>query len=85
MPTPDLILQKPLILILPTDSVLSGTPMGTALNFGNVELVYGTCDAFEVGDVVLYNTIGQTLVNYSGVEYAIIEEEKILYKEVPIP
>ena len=81
MPAPSVILPKPLIMIQPGGSYQSGTSGQTPINFGNIVLVYDTCDLYEVGENVAYLTTGQTLVNYSNVEYAIVEESKILTNE----
>ncbi len=86
MAVPTLIMQKPFILVLAQQgSVLSGSANGTGLNFGVVQLIYDTCDNFEVGDMVTYFTAGQSLVVYDSVEYAMIEEKSIINREVPIP
>jgi hypothetical protein len=39
MPAPSIILPKPLIMIQPGDSYLSGTSINTPINFGNIVLV----------------------------------------------
>lgn len=85
MATPNLILPKPFALIQPLGSELDGYAIGTGLNFGMIMLIYQTCDAYEGGDSVSYNPNGQTLVNYDGIEYALVREENILNKEIADP
>jgi hypothetical protein len=55
MAVPDLTLQKPLVLIEQSASVLGITMVSTPLIFGVVRLVYGTCDMWAVGDSVLFD------------------------------
>ncbi len=85
MPAPSVILPKPLIMIQPGGSYLGGTPENTPINFGNIVLVYDTCDAYEVGENVTYLTDGQTVLSYSGTEYALVLESKILANEGSTP
>lgn len=85
MPTPDLTLQPTYVLISSSASVLGGQADGSTLNFGTIELIYETSDTFIVGDLVMYDTSKQILVIYDGVQYALIKEEFILYKENPAP
>ena len=85
MPAPSVILPKPLIMIESGGSYLSGTTSNTPISFGNIVIVYDTCDNFEVGVNVAYLTEGQTLVNYSGIQYVLIEERKILTNEGSSP
>jgi len=86
MPAPDLVLQNPYYLIQAgTGSVLSGGSSGTGINFGLIVLKNEISDSFEVDDTVLYITARQTLVTYDQVEYALLKEEDILYKEIPPP
>jgi hypothetical protein len=85
MPAPSIILPKPLIMIEPGGSYQDGTSGYTPMNFGTIVSVYGTCDLYAVGQNVSYLTNGQTLVNYSNVEYAIVEESKILTNEGIVP
>lgn len=85
MPAPDLILQKPLVLIEPGSSALGGYSSGSALNFGEVVLVNDLCEPYEVGDTVMYTTAGQILISYDGVQYSLVEEKNIFYKEVIPP
>jgi len=85
MPAPSIILPKPLIMIQSGDSYLSGTAINTPVNFGNIVLVYDTCDLYAVGENVAYLTEGQTSMYYSSVQYVIIEESKILSNEGSSP
>lgn len=86
MPTPDLVLPKPYVLILAGQgSVLGGTASGTSLNFGQIVLIFETSDAYVVNDNVSYNPQGQVLVTYDDVQYAMVREEAILNKEIPPP
>lgn len=85
MPAPSVILPKPLIMIQPGDSYLSGAAINTPINFGNIVLVYETCDMYEAGENVAYLTEGQTAVFYSSVQYVIVEESKILTNEGSSP
>jgi len=85
MPAPSIILPKSLIMIQPGDSYLSGTSINTPINFGNIVLVYETCDMYEVGENVAYLTEGQTTMYYSSVQYVIVDESKILTNEGSSP
>lgn len=85
MPSPSVILPKPLIMIQSGDSYLSGAAINTPINFGNIVAVYDTCDLFEVGENVSYITTGQTSIYYSSVQYVIIEETNILTNEGSSP
>lgn len=85
MPAPDLILQKPFILIESGSSGLGGYPSGSSLNFGEVVLTNDLCEQYAVGDNVMYTTVGEILVTYDGVQYSLVEEKSIFYKEVLPP
>lgn len=86
MAAPDIVLQKPLVLIETGGvSILGGYASGSPINFGTIVKIYATSDSFEVGNTVLFNTAGQTLISYDDVEYSVIEENKIYYKEVSPP
>lgn len=83
MATPDLRLSKPYALIQPGPSILSGSASGSPVGFGEIMLIYETADEYSGGDEVLYKTDGQILVFYEGVQYALVRQENILYKETP--
>lgn len=85
MPTPSIILQKPLIMVSQGDSLAGGTVDGTGIGFGTVVLVYDTCDTVAVGETIMYMTAGQTIVSFSGEQYVIIEETKVLSNEGSSP
>ncbi len=85
MPAPSVILPKPLIMIQPGDSYLSGTAINTPMNFGNIVAIYDTCDNYIVGDNVAYLTTGQTTVYYSSVQYVLVDEANILTNEGSSP
>jgi len=86
MPIPgDVILQKPLVLIVQAGSPIGGGSVGTGILFGTVEKIYSSSDKYAEGDSVVYNSVGQQLVNYTGTEYALIDEKNILYKEIAPP
>lgn len=85
MPAPDIILDKQFVLISQTGSVLGGGSVGSGTLMGTIANIYSTSDRYSINDVVAYNTIGQQLVNYSGTEYALIDEKNILYKEIAPP
>lgn len=85
MPAPDIILQKGFVLITPGSSVLGGVGSGTPLNFGTISIINDLCDKWVVGQNVMYVTQGQTLITYDSVEYAMVHEDNIFYKENPAP
>ena len=85
MPVPDIVLQKPLVLIEPSRSVLDGIGAGTPLGFGTIVLVNDLCDKWVVGQSVMYVTKDQTLIAYDNVQYVLTDENKVLYKENPAP
>ena len=84
MSVPALVMSKPYILITPGGSLNGGSPSGIAIGFGNVTIIYNTCDLFRVADNVMYLSSKATPVNYSGETFMIVSEENIFYKE-PIP
>ncbi len=81
MPTPSIILPKPLVMISQGNSYAGGSNDGTGINFGNIVLTHDLCDWYSVGDNVFYITEGQTLVSFSDTQYVIVEEGKILGNE----
>lgn len=85
MPAPDIILQKPQVLLSPTTSGIGGVAMGGGMLWGYIEVIYDTSDLYVAGDTVLYNSNGAQSIYYSSVEYHIITEDKIMYKEVIPP
>lgn len=81
MAAPDLTLQKPLVLIQQSGSVLGITMTATPLIFGTVVLVYGTCDTWAVNDSVLFDPTKGSTLRYSDVDYYLIDELYIYSKE----
>ncbi len=75
-------LQKPMVVILPGDSITGEVSTGE-INFGSIVNIYETSDRYAISDNVAYMTEGQRLVNVSRYQYAVIKEENILYKEPP--
>lgn len=82
--TPNLTLQKPYILILSGGSVLEASASG-GIQFGEIRLVYQTADAYAGGDTVAYKIEGKDTYTYQGVEYDLVREENVLFKENYVP
>lgn len=76
---PTYILKKGDILIQQTSSISSTTVSVSNLIFGEVALVSDLCDAFEVGDVVLYNSENQVNIVQNNIPYYLIKESDILF------
>lgn len=76
---PTYILKKGDILIQQTSSISSTTVSVSNLIFGEVALVSDLCDAFEVGDVVLYNSANQLNIVQNNIPYYLIKESDILF------
>lgn len=85
MPATDIILQKPFVLISPDGSTIGVDTSGGSLLSGTIKNIYETSDMYAIEDVVLYSDSGSDIINYEGVNYVLLREEKIFSKEVIPP
>lgn len=85
MAAPDIILQKPFVLILEGSSVLGGNVSGSDIGFGQIVNIYETSDSYAIGDYVMYNGVEKYSITYDSVEYFLVKESFIYYKEIPVP
>jgi len=89
MPVPDITLDRPFILVTRTTSSLGISVLnnaGTDLSFGNVELVYETCDTIAIGDSILFNAkIAASILYGSTVYYLVNINDNVTFKEVLPP
>lgn len=79
-----LVLHRPDVVILPGNSIIGGVSTGE-INFGSIVNIFATSDKYSVGQNVAYRTDGQRLINLSRYQYAVIDEDKILYAETALP
>lgn len=85
MATPNISFAKRQVLVTQTAS-LSGVQVdGGQFNFGQILLKNLLIDAFNIGDRICYDPIGQVVIIYEGESMSIIEEDKIQFKETAAP
>lgn len=85
MAATDLILNAPQILLTQSVSVLGVYTPVAGLLFGTVENIYDTCDRYIIGDSVMFNPDNCILIRESGVDYYIVEEQRIFFSEFIAP
>lgn len=83
MAAPEIILNAGQVLLSQSSStggiVLDNSPF----LFGKVEIVNELSDNYIVNDIVMFDPTGSTKFKYSGVDYFLVFEDKIYFKEVP--
>jgi len=82
---PDITLNKGQALLTQTDSVLGITMDNNALLNGVVVLINELSDLWAVGNVVLFDPTGATILQYDEQTYYMVTEDKIFYKENGAP
>lgn len=85
MPATDIILQKPFVLIQQTGSELGVNTGGGGILSGMIVNIYQTSDMYTIGDVVSYRVAGQEIISYENIDYSLVTEDKIFYKEIVAP
>jgi co-chaperonin GroES (HSP10) len=76
-----IILQRNQIILTQTESQLSITFDNSPYQNGEVVQINDLEDTYKVGDIVTYDPTGSTNFKYSGTDYVLITNEKILYRE----
>jgi len=82
MPVPDLILEKGEYLISQTSSPLSIQLDNSPFLNGTIDDANDLAEKYLIGDIVLFDPSGATIIKHSGTDYYLTLEEKIRYKEV---
>jgi hypothetical protein len=88
MPAPDIYLTKPQVMLTQSSSELNIKPNDGSLMFGIIVGQYATSNYEMNGTPVLFNPKGALIINYGNVDYYIINEPQILFREaeyVPEP
>lgn len=83
MPAPDIYLTKPKVMLTESQTGLSITPNDGSLRFGIVVSQYETSPWVISSAPVLFDPKGAQIINYGNVDYYIIDESKILFRETP--
>lgn len=78
---PDITLQYPYVLIVPGSSPLDGAAQGSAILFGQLAMVNDMCDNFAADDYIMYVTTGSIKVTYNGIDYDLVDQNNLLYRE----
>ena len=78
---PAITLQYPLVLIVPGSSPLDGSAQGSAILFGQLAMVNDMCDRFAADDYVMYLSTGSIQVSYDGIDYALVDQKNVFYRE----
>jgi len=82
---PDIVLHKGQILLTQTSSSLAIQTDNTAFFYGLVALINDLSEMYVVGDSVLFDPTGATILKYSTVDYYLTTENKVYFKEVLPP
>ena len=85
MAAPGIILNNKQVLLSQTGDTLGIELNNSPLLFGLIELINDLSDRYAVNDAVLFDPVGATLFDYSGVSYFLTTEDKVYFKEVPLP
>jgi len=78
---PDITLQYPYVLLIQGASPLDGLPQGSSVLFGQLAMVNDLCDTFLADDYVLYVNTGSVNVSYNGIDYVLVDQNNLLYRE----
>lgn len=84
----EIILDRPKILvILSSSSIGIDLSQSFGFSFGQVELVYQTCDGVQIGDNILFKPDKATKIVYGSTIYFMIdfEDSNKAFTEVPPP
>jgi len=83
MAAPNIILEQGYILLQQTDeSKLGITMTNNNFLFAEVVAVNDLSEKYNLGDFVLFNPLGATLLVYDDESFFLITEDKIIFKEV---
>ena len=78
---PAITLQYPLVLLVQGPSPLDGLPQGSSVLFGQLAMVNDLCDTYAADDYVLYRNNGSVNVSYNNVDYVLVDQNNLLYRE----
>lgn len=78
---PNITLQYPYVLIVQGASPLDGSTQGSAILFGQLAIVNNLCESFVADDYIMYLSEGAILVTYDGIEYALVDQKNVFYRE----
>lgn len=78
---PAITLQYPYVLLIQGSSPLDGLPQGSSVLFGQLAMVNDLCDTFLADDYVLYINTGSVNVSYNGIDYVLVDQNNLLYRE----
>lgn len=78
---PDITLQYPYVLIVQGASPLGGSTQGSSILFGQLAMVNDLCESFVADDYVMYLAEGAILVTYNQIEYALVDQKNVFYRE----
>jgi hypothetical protein len=83
MATPNIILERGYILLHQSDGGKLGITMtNNNFLFADAVSVNDLSDKYVLGDSVLFNPLGATLIVYDNTTYFLTTEDKIIFKEV---
>ena len=83
MATPNIILERGYILLHQSDGGKLGITMtNNNFLFADAVSVNDLSDKYVLGDSVLFNPLGSTLIVYDNTTYFLTTEDKIIFKEV---
>lgn len=86
MAVPDIILEKPFILVTLSQSALGiQVEQAFGFEFGTVEAKYETCDRVDVGQSVLFQPDKGVKLVYGSTIYFMIEDGNTAFSEVIPP
>jgi len=78
---PAITLQYPYVLVVPGSSPLEGSSQGSAILFGQLAMVNALCESFAPDDYVMYLSTGSIMVTYDSIEYALVDQKNVFYRE----
>jgi len=83
---PDIILDRPFVLIQESGSSLGiTTDNNSSILFGGIVNIYETSDRYSIGDSVMFIRDGSTSILYDNSVYLLVREEFVFFKEVIPP
>jgi hypothetical protein len=79
------ILQTPYVAVTLTGAVTDFTALQEGYNFGTVDSINYLCDKAVVGDAVLFKQTEAKLITAGGVDYYIITDDNLFFKQIVPP
>lgn len=85
MPTPNIILSKPYILVTLAESSIGITSQKAGFVIGYVQMVNSLCDSVIIGERVMFDITTAKAFYYGSTQYYLVDEALKFFKEPLAP